>query len=175
MKSKYVPFKNYVIAFLTIAVILFLSVYFYKWYKVYDEEQVRVSYLVKTNTVSMQINNIDDLDTILSEAPNEYFIYISYTHDKDVYNLEKKLKKVIDDYGINDVVYYVNATKLKNDDNFIKSLNEKINTNLVSSIPAIIYIKNNEVVNVIQDKKKLINANDLEKILKNSGLEKLSQ
>ena len=154
MKSKYVPFKNYVIVFLTIAVILFLSVYFYKWYKVYEEEQIRVSYLVKTNTVSMQINSIDDLDTILSEAPNEYFIYISYTHDKEVYNLEKKLK---------------------NDDNFIKSLNEKINTNLVSSIPAIVYVKNNEVVNVIQDKKQLINANDLEKILKNNGLEKLSQ
>lgn len=175
MKNKYVPFKNYVIAFFTIAIILFLSLYFYKWYKVYEEEQIRESYLVKTNTVSMQINNIDSLDTILSEAPNEYFIYISYTHDKNIYNLEKKLKKVIDDYGINDVVYYVNATKLKKDDNFIKLLNEKINTNSISSIPAIVYVKNNEVVSVIQDNENLINANDLEKILKNNGLEKLSQ
>lgn len=175
MKNRYIPLKNYFIAFFTVVIILFLSLYFYKWYKVYQEEQIRQSYLLKTNTISMQISNLDDLNTILSETPNDYFIYISYTHDTNVYNLEKKIKKVIDDYGINDVMYYIDITKLKKDKNYLDTLNKKLNTTEITATPAIIYVKDNQIKDIIQDNKKFISANDLENVLKNNGMEKLSQ
>jgi hypothetical protein len=177
MRNRYIPLKNYFIAALTIIIILFLSLYFYKWYKVYQEEQTRESYLIKTNTISMQISNIDDIETILSEAPSDYFIYISYTHSIDVLNLEKKLKNIIDDYGINDIVYYIDVTKNKNDIDYLNEINSKLHTNNITNLPAIIYVKDGQIQdeNIIQSNKKIISSYQLEQLLKKNDIEKISQ
>ena len=172
--KKYNPFKSYIIMTITLIIIVGIAFYAYKWYEVYQKEQTRESYLMKTNTISMQITNLGDFDTILMEAPNEYYIYISYTGSKDVLNLEKKLKKVIDNYGINDIVYYVDTTHMKN--TYIDKINSALNINLETT-PAIIYVKDNTATddNIIQSKKEIIKANDFEELLKRNGIEKISQ
>ena len=174
--KRYIPLKNYFIAGFTILLVILLSIYFYRWYTVYEEEQTRQSYLIKTNTINMQITNINDIATILTEAPSDYFIYISYTRNKGVLNLEKKLKKVIDKYGLNDSFYYIDATRYKNNSEYITKINSKFNTN-IEKLPAIIYVKNNNVENnnIIDSKLKIFDISDFEKILKNNNVEKLSQ
>ena len=172
--KRYTPLKTYIIAIICGIAVIGLSIYAYKWYQVYEEEQTRESYLLKTNTVSMQIVDINNIDTILMEAPSDYFIYIGYTKSKDVLYLEKKLKKVIDKYGINDMIYYVDATK--NREAYINKLNSLLNINLKDT-PAIIYVKDNiaKNENILESNKKIITANDFEKLIKDNGIEKISQ
>ncbi|MBE6161124.1 MAG: hypothetical protein E7158_02745 [Firmicutes bacterium] len=172
--KRYTPLKTYIIAIICGIAVIGLSIYAFKWYQVYEEEQTRESYLVKTNTISMQIVDINNIDTILMEAPSDYFIYISYTKSKDVLSLEKKLKKVIDKYGVNDMIYYIDATN--NRDSYIDKLNSLLKLDLKEA-PAIIYVKDNiaKNSNIIQSNKKIITADDFEKLIKDNGIEKISQ
>ena len=180
MKSRYTPLKNYVIAIGAVLLVVFLSLYLFKWYKVYQEEQTRESYLLKTNTVSMQITNIKDINTILSEAPSNYFVYIGYRNSTDVLSIEKKLKKVIDEYGINDSIYYVDITKEMDNDDYLTTLNSNLNLNgySIKNIPAIIYFDNKDDLNkndIIEfTNKKKVKA-DFENLLKENGIEKISR
>lgn len=174
--KRYIPLKNYFIAIFTVLTVLLISIYFYKWYKVYQIEQTRESYLIKTNTISMQITDVNDIKTILTEAPSDYFIYISYTKSLDILNLEKKLKKIIDNYGINDSIYYIDTTKMKKDTDYLIKINNSLNTN-IEKLPAIIYVKNGTIRsnNIIQSNKGSIKASDFEKLLKDNGIEKIGQ
>ena len=96
-KNKFTPFTNWIYLCIIILVIGLLCWYFATWKKVKDLEKYLNSYLVTTNTVTLEINDSDELNQIMQELPSNYFIYISYTGDADVFNLEKKLKNVIDD------------------------------------------------------------------------------
>ena len=178
MKNRYVPLKNYFLASVTIIAIILLTLYFFKWYKVYQEEQTRESYLLKTSTISMQISNMEDINTILSEAPSNYFIYVSYVNSKDILNLEKKMKKVIDDYGLNDIVYYIDVTKYKENKTYLEDLNNYLGLNNyeIKNVPTIIYVKNGKIdkSNIIQSDNKIFKISSFEKIIKDNDIEKRS-
>ena len=174
--KRYIPIKNYFIAGFTILLIVGLSIYAYRWYKISELEQTRECYLTKTNTINMQITDINNMKTILMEAPSDYFIYVSYTRSTEVLNLEKDLKKIIDKYGINSDVYYIDASNKKNADKYLDLINSNFNIN-ITSIPAIIYVKDGNVTksNILESKKGIIKASDFEKLLKNNDIEKISQ
>ena len=172
--KRYIPIKNYFIAGFIILVIIGLSIYGYKWYKVYQIEQTRESYLLKTNTISMQITDIDNIKTILMEAPSDYYVYIGYTRSVDILNLEKKLKKIIDNYGINDNIYYIDATK--NRDEILNKINSNLDIN-IKAFPAVIYVADSNIDknDIIESNKKPFEADKFEKLIKNNGVEKISQ
>ena len=104
--------KNWIIGICTIIVLILLALYFYKWHVVKEEEKYLNSYLIETNTISLQMNDISEIAAVLSETPNEYFVYVSYTEDKDIYEFEKKLKPIIKKYAIQNNFYYLNITNL---------------------------------------------------------------
>ena len=93
--------KRFLIILSMIIGIIFLGLYFYKWHQVKSEEEYLKSYLVSTNTISLEMNDISEIKAVLSETPSDYFVYISYTKDKNIYSLEKDLKPLIDKYNIN--------------------------------------------------------------------------
>lgn len=180
MKTSYFSIKKCIIYFTIIVMIVLLSIYAYRWYEVYTEEQTRESYLIKTNTISLEISNLEDLNSIDTESPSNYFIYVGYKNDKDELNLEKKLKKIIDDYGLNDIFYYFDATKLIDDKDFIDELNKSlsIEDKYITNVPSIIYVKENSInkKNIINSSKnKLFSINDFENLLKKNEIEKISQ
>ena len=174
--KRYIPIKNYFIAAFTILLIVGLSIYAYRWYKISELEQTRECYLLKTNTISMEITDINNMQTILMEAPSDYYIYISYTRSTDVLNLEKDLKKIIDKYGINNDFYYINTSKKNSKNKYLDIINNKFSIN-VTSVPTIIYVKDGKVQddNILESKKGIIKASDFEKILKNNDVKKISQ
>lgn len=142
-----VPFKNYLLVlFISLSAIV-LTLYIFGWYHVSQEKKYSESYLIKTKTIGLEVNDITEIESVFTEAPTEYFIYIGYRNDKDVYKLEKKLKKVIDKYDLNDLFYYIDVTDLKEEENSIEKLNNalKLAENKISNIPTIIYIKNGKV------------------------------
>ena len=123
----------------------------------------------------VQEQDIDEIVQVLKESPSEYFIYISYTNDEDVYKLEKKLKKVIDSYGLKDEFYYINITDYQDDETIFTQLNDTFNTTRIKNTPCILYFKNNELAEVILDNTEIFEIDEFTNILKEYEYEKISQ
>lgn len=144
--DKYISPKNYIYAFLILVGGIVLTLYIFEWYQVKQEEKLMTSYLISSNTIESNITDIESLEQITQEAPSSYFIYIGYTGDEDVYNLEKELKRVIDKYKLNGEFYYLDITDLKNkNQDYLKEINSKLDVNL-ENIPAIIYVNEGKIL-----------------------------
>ena len=140
--------KKYFVGLCIILAIIFLALYFYKWHTVKEQEKYLNSYLIETNTISLEMNDINEISSVLSETPSYYFLYISYTSDEDIYNLEKKLKPLIDEYQLQNNFYFLNITDFKDTnksykEDIAKALN--INKNIISDVPIILYFKDGEL------------------------------
>lgn len=168
-ESRFIPIKNYYIAAFVFIAIILVTLYIFKWYEVKESEKYRESYLVSTETVNLEINEENELKQVFLEAPEEYFVYIGYRNDKDVYNIEKELKPIIEDYDLKDIFYYVDATDLKENDDYLDMLNEslKLNSKKIDKIPTIIYFG--------EDNYEIINTADFAKLLDEEGFEKTAK
>ncbi len=148
VETKNIGFKNYLYAFLILVggiVFIFLS---FKWYQLKTEEKLMKSYLITSNTIVTTISDLDEFNHIMQEAPSSYFIYLSYTGDKNVYEMEKDLKLVIDKYNINDIFYYIDVTELKeNDQNYLNKIKETLNISDLEKVPAVVYVNEGEILN----------------------------
>ena len=159
-----------IIAVVLIAILV--GVYIYRVSKVRNEEKILNSYLLTTDTVSLEIKNLDEINQILSEAPAQYFVLITYTGDEGTYELEKSIKDIIDEYKLSDSFYYLNVKDIMNQDNYITRINSAFNTNEITKVPTILYFQDNEleyVVERIDDN--MINAGDFQKVLDIYGYE----
>ncbi len=168
--EKYIPTKNYITALVLVLVVVLLTLYFFKWYDVYEENKVAASYLIKSNTITNEIKDLKEVEAVFTEVPDDYFIYISYTNDEQVYEMEKELKDVINKYALNDKFYFINITDIQKEDNYIDKLNEtlKLDSQKITKVPTIIYYKNGEIAKdgiLTRDDDNIINAADLEQFL----------
>lgn len=172
--ERYIPIKNYILAIVIVVVIILLAWYAFAWYKVVNENRVSKSYLVKEKVISNEITSLDEISTVFSEAPNSYFIYISYTGSEQIYNMEKDLKKVINEYALNDSIYYINVNSIKEDDDYIEKLNESLSLKdkKITSVPTIVYFSNGEVVDLINRTDGIMNVGDFQKLLDVNHIEK---
>jgi len=171
-KNKSIIISNTIKAILVLLLIVGLGLYFNEWKKVKDEEKYLNSYLIETKTVSLQLNSLQEYKQIKEDMPSEYFVLISYTKDKNVNKLEAKLKTIIDNYALQNIFYYLNATDLLNE-SYYKELNEAFETNEIKKAPAIVYVKDYKLEKVISSNgDKLFNTSDFEKLLKNNEYEK---
>jgi len=144
--ERYINPKNYLYAVLILVGGILITLYLFEWYQVKKEEKLMNSYLITSNTIKSSVNDIDSLNQVRQEAPSSYFIYLGYTNDEDVYNLEKDLKRIIDKYNLNDIFYFFNITKLKeNKDNYIEEIEDKLDIDDIEKIPAIIYVKDGKI------------------------------
>ncbi|MCI9281146.1 MAG: hypothetical protein HFI49_02665, partial [Bacilli bacterium] len=91
-KNKPISLKKITISLCVVLGVILIILYAYKWHQVKEDEKYLQSYLISSNTINLEMNSINNINSVLSETPNNYFIYISYTGDKDIYNFEKKLK-----------------------------------------------------------------------------------
>ena len=146
-KKNNINFKKLFYFIIGFLLIIFLIWYIISWKNVKKEEKLMNSYLITSNTLSVEIKDLSETIQVLKESPSEYFVYISYTNDEKVYSFEKKLKKLIDNYNLKDEFYFVNVTNIKDDENFYKEINNTFNTKLINNIPCILHFKNNELKN----------------------------
>ena len=166
--ERFVPIKNYIIAVLVIAAIIGLAFYGFAWYKVIKENRISTSYLIKNKVITKEIDNTNELADIFSEAPGTYFIYIGYTGDEKVYNLEKELSKLIKDYNLNDSFYYLNVDNIKDEENYIDNINKSLNLEgkKVKTVPTIIYYNDGKLVDIInKEDNNMMNVGDFQKLL----------
>ena len=105
---------------------------------------------------------VNELNIALSES-NEIILYISYNHDKNILRLDKELLKKIKIYSLENYVYYCDVTNRLYDNKYIgdfitalPSINGKL-----KNVPALVYFKNGEVIEVVNSNNKLIDSKDL--------------
>ena len=171
-KKNNINFKKLFYFILGFLLIIFLIWYIISWKNVKKEEKLMNSYLITSNTLSVEIKDLRETVQVLKESPSEYFVYISYTNDEKVFNFEKKLKKLIDNYNLKDEFYFVNVTNIKDDENFYSEINDTFNTKLISNIPSILHFKNNELKKVIYNKDLNKTYTDFENLLKENEFDK---
>lgn len=173
--ERYIPIKNYVVAAIIVVVILLLTWYGFSWYNVIQENKVSTSYLVKEKVVSNEIKSLKEVNDIFSEAPSSYYIYISYTGSEEVYNMEKDLESVISDYNLNNSIYYLNITSIKDKEDYIDQINKALSLEeiKVTNVPTIIYYKEGKAVDIInREDDNIMNVGDFQKLLDINNIEK---
>lgn len=159
--------RNKILIVSAIVVVLILLVfYIYQWQKVKNQEKYMNSYLLDSGTVSLEIKNLDEVSQILTESPNEYFVLITYTGDKETYELEKDIKSIVDDYKLSDSFYYLNIKNLLKEDNYLNRLNNAFNTDKITAVPIILYYKDDVLIDTVSRvDDNIINAGDFQRIL----------
>lgn len=171
-KKNNINFKKIFYFILGFLLIIFLIWYIISWKNVKQEEKLMNSYLITSNTLSVEIKDLSETVQVLKESPSEYFVYISYTNDEKIFNFEKKLKKLIDNYNLKDEFYFVNVTNIKDDENFYSEINDTFNTKLINNIPCILHFKNNELKKVIYNKDLNKTYTNFENLLKENEFDK---
>lgn len=171
-KKNNINFKKIFYFILGFLLIIFLTWYIISWKNVKQEEKLMNSYLITSNTLSVEIKDLSETVQVLKESPSEYFVYISYTNDEKIFNFEKKLKKLIDNYNLKDEFYFVNVTNIKDDENFYSEINDTFNTKLINNIPCILHFKNNELKKVIYNKDLNKTYTNFENLLKENEFDK---
>ena len=144
--EKNVPTKNYLYALLILIGGIVLALYIFEWINVKNEEKLMTSYLISSNTINSSIEDFNSLSQILKETSSSYFIYFGYTGDEDVYEFEKELKRVIDNYKLSDNFYYFDLTKIKEENqNYLNDIKKTLNIKSIEKVPAIIYVHNGKI------------------------------
>lgn len=171
-KERYIAPKNYIYAALFIIAVALICWYIFSWWNVKTKEKYLNSYLLSTNTLTLEIKDLKEVPTVLNDAPSTYFIYIGYTEDKDEYELEKDLKDIIDKYRINSEIYYINITEEKEESDILNKLNETFSTDKITNTPCILYYEDSTIQDVIVNKNDIFKASDFENLLKEQGYTK---
>ena len=166
--ERFVPVKNYVIVVLVAIAIIALVLYGFSWHKVIKENRVSTSYLIKEKVISNEMQTIEELNDVFSEAPSEYFLYISYTGSEQIYKMEKELTTLINNYNLNEKFYYLNITDIKKEDNYIDKLNKTLDlkNKKITSVPTILYFKEGKLIDIInKEENNMMDIGDFQKIL----------
>ena len=122
-------------------------------YKNIQDNKINNSYLGKyiASITYQEINNAK------LEFSGDIFLIISQTGEKSIYNLEVKLKKLIDTYDLNDQAILIDMTG-----NNLGALNETLELDApgISRLPAIVYYKDNKLITVIDSNEQLLTSGD---------------
>ena len=165
--ERYIPLKNYFIMILFIIGAILLSWYSLKWYDVFEQNKLSKSYLTQNKIITNELTELNEIETVFSEI-QDYYLYISFTGNKDVYNLEKKLAKIINKYELNDNFYILTINSSKDDNSFLEQLSKKLKIDNIekTNIPIIIIYKANKQVEVIKSKNNILNLEQFTKSIK---------
>ena len=101
------------------------------------------------------------------EFSGDTFLYISYTGEKKIYDLEVKLKKLIKENNLNDQTILLDMTTQTKNSNYIAKLNDVLELNeiKISDIPAIIYYRDDKVTAIIDSKNQMLSSGDFLQLL----------
>lgn len=176
--ERFVPTKNYVIAVFIVVAMILLTWYAFEWYNVYKENKVSISYLMKNKILSKEINDLNEVNDVFSEAPDSYFIYVSYTGDENIYEMEKDLSDLIIEYKLEDSMYFLNVTSIKDEKDYLDKVNKALSLkgdSKIKQVPTILYFKDGTVTTsgtIKKEDNNLIDAGDFQKLLDVNNISK---
>ena len=152
--------RNYIKLGIIIFITIILTIIICNIYRNYNYNKENISYLSsKVSSISYK-----ELPTAVTELSSNSFIYLSYTGNKNIYELEKKIRRVIKQYEIEDSFLYVDCNNIINEKHTISNLNEVINIENIT-LPAIIYFEDNIPIDYIDSKKGLFEIDSFKELL----------
>lgn len=159
--------NNYIKLGIILVVTILLTIVSANIYRNYENNKSNKSYISKYVS-SLQCSELSNAMTEMSNT----FLYISYTGNNNIYDLEKKLKKVIKEYDLEEKFIFVDCTNEVDTDNHVESLKELISVgNNDLTLPAIVYFKDGNPVDYIDSKDGLISIGDFSKVLDRNEIE----
>lgn len=167
-EKKEISSRNYfiviVVSILTIVIVLYIRSFIINY-------RANVSDVSVLHTKVSEVN-INELDYYTNEATDS-ILYFSYTGDKDVYNMEKKLLKEIEKKGLTEKIIYVDITELLTDYKYINILKEKFPNvkDQINKAPIFIYIKSGQAVEAFSSELKMLDYKMLNKIVNKYEIE----
>lgn len=167
-KNKRIPTKNYIILGITTIIVIILTLYINAWIKTYKENKISTS---PFNEKAEEVN-INEIGLTLSEM-NEVILYVGYTNDKTIYEMEEKLLSYIKKHNLMDKFIYVNATDYKENKEYMNILKNTFENKKdeIKNIPILIYVKNGIAEEVINSTNKQITTYDIANLNEKYGLE----
>ena len=161
-KDRVVPKRNYLYLLIMIVLVVIITISIFNINNKYQERRLEQSYFEGyLNEVSLK-----ELNTILTEPNSEQFILITKTEDKQVYDFEVNLKKIIKKKDLRDNFIYLEY----NNEEDLNELNKILKTK-IKVLPAIVYIKNGELKKTIDSSESLLQASEFDKLLEEYEVE----
>lgn len=165
IKKEKVNVRKYVNYVLTMVAIVLVAVILVKMYNTYRDNKLGESVFARM-AASIQY---DDIENTMSEMSTDSFILISYVKNEKVNAFEENLKKSIVDHELQNNFYYLDATNMMLEKDYIDDLNAKFSLkdhNEIEELPAIIYYKNGKLMKTISStEEELLSADDFDKLL----------
>lgn len=152
-KENKIPVGNYIKLGLIIIVTLILCFSLRNSYLSNQEYENGIPII--RDSVTSEINSNEVYHYVREKSST--ILYIGVANDKSCRKLEEKLKDVILERNLGNVITYLNLTNTKNRSSFIKEFNKFYETKLLG-YPSFVLIENGKVVDFITVKEK----NDLD-------------
>lgn len=155
-------YVNYVLLMIAIVLVAFVAS---KLYNTYKDNQLGESVFER------MVGNIQytDIDSAMSELPSEGFLLISYVKNAEVKKFENALKKAVVSNELQSSFYYMDATELMLEDDYIATLNTKFKlegNKAIKALPAILYYNDGNLMTVISSTKdQMLRVDDFNKML----------
>lgn len=155
--------KNYLKLLIIIFCTVLITVICSNLYRNYEGSKSNSSYLKnKFSTIYYQ-----DISSYLTELSSTSLLYVSYIGNKDIYNLERKIGKLINQNGIEELFTYLDATEEINENKTIFGFNKKVNIveNKTIKFPAIIYFKESEPIDYVDSSEGLLDIGKISQLI----------
>ena len=165
MKTK----KNYIKLIVLILGTVLITLLICNLYRNYDGNKANTSYISKY--VSVVYYN--ELPNYITELSSNSLLYVSYIGDKDIYNLEKQMKKVLKNTNLEDNFTYLDVTENIGENKTILGFNKNVGIvdTKVIKFPAIIYFKDSVPIDYIDSTDGLFDAGKLTQLIEKYELE----
>ncbi len=155
--------KNVIKLCLILGITVLITIIICNIYRNYEGGKSNSSYISKYVS-TIQYN---ELSSAVTELSGDTFLYLSYVGDKNVYDLERQIRRQLKINELEDNFIYVDGTSYINDKKEITGLNKTLNVTTKSSIvlPAIIYFKDNVPEDYIDSSEYLFKVGSFEQLI----------
>ena len=161
--NREIPKKNYYVVLVVSILVIIITLYIRTFYLSYVYNKNNSS-IFNDKTIN-QINS-DDFDFALSEI-TEGIIYVSYNGTSKIRNMEKRLYKEVEKNNLNDMFIYWDITDIDKKV-VINKLMLFDNEEIVA--PMLIYVKDGQIIEIVDSKYKMIDYNTLNNMLSKYGI-----
>ncbi len=167
-KTKNIPAKNYVLLIILIIVTVVATLYINAWIKTYKANKLSLS---PFSGVVEEIN-INEINLAFSET-NEVILYVGYTNNQKVYEMEEKILKYIKEHEIVDKFMYINVTEHLDNDKYLDILKKEFSEvkDDIKEAPMLLYVKNGKAEEVVSPKDRVLKIYDIANINEKYELE----
>lgn len=149
--------NRYVRLFIILLITIVITILVCNLYRNYENNKLNKSYLSKYVTnISLK-----DLSNSIVETGDNTFIYFGVTGSDDIYRMEKELKRIIVNNHLEDDFLHIDATKMT-----VSDVNDLLNSDKkIQKFPAIVYLKNGSVTEVLDSSMHSLNSSDFDNLL----------